>query len=66
MLYVNKSLQSTVTWQRRKAMNEIFTLEHNYDNMTVWMFQASGIILHTLQIVCSLNLKILFIKYNIR
>ena len=31
------------------------------------MFQASGIILHTLQIVCYFNLKILFIKkVNIR
>ena len=34
MLYVNKGLQSTVTWQHRKAMNERFTLEHNNDNMT--------------------------------
>ena len=29
MLYVNKGLQSTVTWQRRNDMNEQFMLEHN-------------------------------------
>ena len=66
MLCVNKGLQSTVMWQCHKAMNKRFTLEHNNNNMTVWMFQASGIILHTLQIVCYFNLKILFIKNNIR
>ena len=35
MLYVNKGLQSTVTWQCRKAMNERFMLEHNNDSITV-------------------------------
>ena len=67
MLYVNKGLQCTVLaaaqtaqW-RGNAMNDRFMLEHNNDSMTVWMFQASGIILHTLEIVY-FNLKIQFIK----
>ena len=44
------------------AINERFMLQHNNDSMTVWMFQASGIILHMLQIVCYFNLKLLYIK----
>ena len=48
-------------------MNKQFMLEHNKDSMTVWMFQAPGIIQHMLQIVCYFDLKLLFIKYdNIR
>ena len=65
MLYENKGLQCTdctVTWHHRNAMNDWFMLEHNNDSMTVWMFQASGIILHMLEIVCYFNLKIRFIK----
>ena len=40
------------------AMNDRFMLEHN-DSMKVWMFQASGIKLHTLEII------ILIWKYNL-
>ena len=62
MLCVNKGLQSPMTWQRRNAINERFMSQHNNDSTTAWMFQASGIIPHKLEIVCYFNLKILFIN----
>ena len=61
MLYVNKGLQARTAQWRGSAMNDRFLFEHNNDIMTVWMFQASGIMLHSLEIVY-FNLQIQFIK----